>query len=67
MTCSCKKRQYPTRAQARHEIVRMKAHGRSVVSINRGRLRAYQCDGEVWHLGNSHLQGVVEFRRRRAA
>ena len=66
MTCSCTKKPYETRAQARVGYHHLLAGGGERRSGN-GRLHAYRCDGGAWHLGHAPLQLVVMHRRRRAA
>lgn len=66
MNCSCSKKPYETRAQARAGMHRLLSVGAEKHAQN-GRLMVYRCSGGAWHTGHAHLQYVVMYRRRRAA
>ena len=66
MNCSCLKKPYETRAQARAGYHRMLSYGAEKRALN-GRLHTYRCAEGSWHLGHAHLQYVVMQRRGRAA
>ena len=66
MNCSCLKKPYETRAQARAGYHQLLSVGAEKHAQN-GRLHPYRCDEGKWHLGHAHLQYVVMQRRGRVA